>query len=177
MMRRIACVGDALRDGGTLLPYEGPIFTIGDAGHQVALIGGQARCEVCKSVGKIVKAGGPRRMNFMREVALDGDLVLCNCPMPQRIVATLAGETWYEDMGGVGLSLDDKTIFPSSEPKFDQQVQLLDEHTGEPLRRRRYRLVGELGAFGGYTDSNGMTERIVGDHPSTMKVEIFGEGA
>ena len=61
--------------------------------------------------------------------------------------------------------------------KFDQQVQLLDEHTGEPLRRRRYRLVGELGAFGGYTDSNGMTERIVGDHPSTMKVEIFGEGA
>lgn len=176
MMRRIACVGDALRDGGTLLPYEGPIFTIGDAGHQVALIGGQARCEACKSGGKIVKAGGPRRMNFMGEVALDGDLVLCNCAMPQRIVATLAGETWYDDMG-VGLSLLDNAIFPSSEPKFDQQVQLLDEYSGEPLRRRRYRLIGDSGVFGGVTDESGMTERIPSDSPSAMKLEVFGEDA
>lgn len=75
------------------------------AGHQVALIGAQAFCKACKSHGRIAKAGGPRRMNVMGEAALDGDLVLCKCPTPQRIVATLAGEAWYDDMGtGVSTS-------------------------------------------------------------------------
>ncbi|CAJ0718933.1 hypothetical protein LMG6871_02630 [Ralstonia edaphis] len=100
MMRRIAVVGDALLNGGTVLPYTGPQCTFGSAGHQVALIAGRAYCEACKSVGIIAKAGGPRRMEFMGEVALDGDEVLCKCPTPQRIVAVLAGDAWYEDMGG-----------------------------------------------------------------------------
>jgi len=100
MMRRIAVVGDALLNGGTVLPYPGPQCTFGSAGHQVALIAGRAYCEACKSVGIIAKAGGPRRMEFMGEVALDGDEVLCKCPTPQHIVAALAGDAWYEDMGG-----------------------------------------------------------------------------
>lgn len=100
MMRRIAVVGDQLQGGGTIQPYRGPSCTLGNADHQVALIGGQAFCAACKCMGTIAKAGGPRRMNFMGEVALDGDVVLCMCPAPQRIVATLAGNAWYEDMGG-----------------------------------------------------------------------------
>ncbi|CAG2145865.1 PAAR domain-containing protein [Ralstonia mannitolilytica] len=99
MMRRIAVVGDALLNGGTVLPYSGPQCTFGSAGHQVALVAGRAYCEACKSIGIIAKAGGPRRMEFMGEVALDGDEVLCKCPTPQRIVAALAGDAWYEDMG------------------------------------------------------------------------------
>lgn len=97
MMRRIACVGDALKDGGKIPPYVGRTCTFGNAGHQAALIGGQAYCEACKRTGIIAKAGGPRRMNFMGEVALDGDIVLCKCPTPQRIVATLAGNDRYDD--------------------------------------------------------------------------------
>ena len=100
MMRRIAVVGDRLRDGGTILSYSGPGCSFGDAGHQAALIGGQAYCEVCKSVGVIAKAGGPRRIQFMGGVALDGDEVLCKCPRPQRIVAVLAGSAWHDDGGG-----------------------------------------------------------------------------
>lgn len=100
MMRRIAVVGDALQDGGAILPYSGPACSFGDAGHQAALIGGQAYCEACKSVGAIVKAGGPRRIQFMSGVALDGDKVLCKCPRPQRIVAVLAGSAWHDDGGG-----------------------------------------------------------------------------
>ncbi|MGR4867800.1 PAAR domain-containing protein [Variovorax sp. LARHSF232] len=100
MMRRFAAVGDALQNGGTIQPYSGPSFTFGEARHQAALIGGQAYCEACKSTGRIAKAGGPRRMNFMGEVALDGDVVLCRCARPQRIVATLAGDAYFEDMGG-----------------------------------------------------------------------------
>lgn len=102
MMRRIAVVGDELEDGGAIAAYGGPPCTFGDSGHQVALIGGQAFCTACRSTGLIVKTGGPRRMFFMGEVALDGDAVLCNCPTPRRIVATRAGNAWYEDTAAGG---------------------------------------------------------------------------
>lgn len=99
MMRRIAVAGDQLGPhGGQVAGYEGrPAFF---HGHQPALVGGKAYCQGCKSTGTIAKSGGPRRMQFMGEIALDGDIVLCACPSPSRIVAVLAGEAWYEDMGG-----------------------------------------------------------------------------
>lgn len=181
MMRRIAVVDDALKDGGKILPYSGRTCTFGDAGHQAALIGGQAYCEACKSVGTIAKAGGSRRMNFMGEVALDGDLVLCKCPAPQRIVATLAGNAWYEDMGGGnGTSAavsPAQSIFAASSPCYDQQIQILNEDTGQPLARVRYRLRGDAGTFEGRTDANGMTERVASDGAATVTLEIFGEDA
>jgi hypothetical protein len=97
MMRRIAVVGDELSPGGGQLKgYAGrPAFF---NGHQPALIGGDAYCEVCRSVGIIAKSGGPRRMQFMGEIALDGDIVLCRCAIPPRIHAVLAGEKWYDDL-------------------------------------------------------------------------------
>lgn len=97
VMRRIAVVGDKLEGGGRILPYSGLVFTIGDAGHQVALIGGIAYCEICKSTGTIAKAGGPRRIDFMGETAADGDIVLCKCSTPPHILAKLSGESWCED--------------------------------------------------------------------------------
>lgn len=97
MRRRIAVVGDQLSTGGQILHYEGSICTWGDGGHQVALIGGAAYCEQCKSIGIIAKTGGSRRINFMGETAADGDIVLCNCATPPRIVARLAGESWCDD--------------------------------------------------------------------------------
>jgi hypothetical protein len=98
MMRRVAVVGDQLDTGGQIEPYAGSVCTWGDAGHQVALIGGEAYCEACRSVGSIAKSGGPRRIQFMGETAADGDIVLCKCASPPRIVAKLAGESWCDDM-------------------------------------------------------------------------------
>jgi hypothetical protein len=111
MMRRIAVVGDSLERGGEILPYAGPVFTIGDAGRQVALIGGAAYCEACKSAGTIAKAGGPRRIDFMGETAADRDIVLCKCPSPPHIVAALAGESWCDDMAeSLGTVASSRTI-------------------------------------------------------------------
>ncbi|WP_036023741.1 PAAR domain-containing protein [Paraburkholderia dilworthii] len=93
MMRRIAVVGDRLERGGEILPYAGPTFTIGDGDYQVALIGGAAYCEACKSTGTVAKAGGPGRIDFMGETAADRDIVLCGCASPPHIIATLAGES------------------------------------------------------------------------------------
>ncbi|MGT2510820.1 hypothetical protein [Cupriavidus basilensis] len=180
MKRRIACVNDELEDGGRILPSPGRGCTFGDPARQTAMIGGQAYCEACKSTGTIAKAGGPRRMQFMGEIALDGDIVLCRCPMPPRIVALLAGEKWFDDMGarnGAPAAISPaQSIFAASNPQYDQQIQLINEQTGQPLARVRYRLIGERGTFDGRTDEQGMSERVASDTASTMKIEILGAG-
>jgi hypothetical protein len=47
--------------------------------------------------GVITKAGGPRRMNFMGEVALENDIVLCGCSTPPKLVADLHHTMTYDD--------------------------------------------------------------------------------
>ncbi|MHA7680032.1 PAAR domain-containing protein [Cupriavidus sp. PET2-C1] len=149
MMRRVACVGDELEHGGDILPYSGQPFTIGN-GHQVALIGGQAYCAACKSTGTIAKSGGPRRLNFMGETAADGDIVLCKCSTPPRIIALLAGNTWCDDMAGSGNSMghphsssgfsgDDVDIAEAGEI-IEQFFELVDGETEAPVAGYLYDL-------------------------------------
>lgn len=165
MMRRIAVVGDALQNGGTVLPYSGPPCTFGSAGHQVALIAGGAYCEACKSVGTIAKAGGPRRMNFMGEVALDGDEVLCKCPTPQRIVALLAGNAWYEDMGSGERASHAASGHPhaaatstGASASHDEQTYLVSLHLeGLPY----YIETSDGRTFSGRTPAHGALPRVV----------------
>ena len=163
MMRRFAAVGDALQNGGTIQPYAGPSFTFSEAGHQAALIGGQAYCEACKSTGRIAKAGGPRRMNFMGEVALDGDVVLCKCARPQRIVATLAGDAYFDDMGGGEESAESRDSGPAA---FAEQGEDFDElvvaHTSEgPIADYPYFVETSDGrSLFGHTDEQGRLPRI-----------------
>ncbi|MFS2099607.1 M35 family metallo-endopeptidase [Variovorax sp. Varisp85] len=95
MERKILVVGDPPALGGRVLPYDGPMF--GLYGHRIALIGGRAYCEGCNSVGIIAKAGGPRRLQFISEAALEGDVVICHCPMPQPLLATLQHTSTYDD--------------------------------------------------------------------------------
>jgi uncharacterized Zn-binding protein involved in type VI secretion len=85
MMRRVVLVGDPPAAGGRVLPYDGPMVDF--FGHRPALIGGRAYCEGCNSVGIIAKAGGPRRPQFISEIALEGDVVVCHCPIPQPLLS------------------------------------------------------------------------------------------
>ena len=96
-MRRTLVVGDPPVCGGRVLPYVGSL-TSTIHGHQVALIGGRAYCEGCNSVGIIAKTGGPRRAEFLSEVALEGDVVLCQCPRPQPIASTLQTTSCHDDL-------------------------------------------------------------------------------
>lgn len=100
MERKLIVVGDPTAAGGRVLPYSGRDHSM--YGHQVALIGGRVYCEGCNSVGIIAKAGGPRRGQFISEVALEGDVVVCHCPAPQPLIATLVHTATYDDMGGGG---------------------------------------------------------------------------
>lgn len=91
MMRRFAVVGDKLSNNGEICDYKGPFFTL--SGHQAALINGAAYCPVCKTTGYIAKEGGRRRMTLgASEIALENDVVICDCPDHPRIFARLAGK-------------------------------------------------------------------------------------
>ncbi|MBN3843950.1 PAAR domain-containing protein [Burkholderia sp. Ac-20349] len=126
MNRRIAVVGDKLSSGGTISPYGGPLFLV--HGHQAALIGGSAFCTACQSTGTIAKAGGPYRLKFRGEVALDDDIVLCGCSMPPRITALLAGDAWCSDgLKGLGEVVSSRTttggVASITKGAFDEQVR------------------------------------------------------
>ncbi|MGO4396586.1 PAAR domain-containing protein [Variovorax sp. M-6] len=110
MMRKMVVVGDPPAPGGAVLPYSSREYTL--HGHQVALIGGRAYCEGCNSVGIIAKAGGPRRMEFISEVALEGDVVICHCPVPPPLIATLVHTSWVDDMGGGAGDLEPHMLVP-----------------------------------------------------------------
>jgi hypothetical protein len=64
MMRLVLCVGDRPDTGGYTENNNARPYKV--SGHQVAIIGGRAYCEACKSMGVIAKAGGPRRINHTR---------------------------------------------------------------------------------------------------------------
>ncbi|KVC44323.1 PAAR domain-containing protein [Burkholderia diffusa] len=132
MKRRIAVVGDNLSTGGTVSPCDAPPFLV--HGHQAALIGGSAFCTACQSVGIIAKAGGPYRIRFRGEVALDGDVVLCGCAIPPHIVALRAGEAWCNDrIKSLGEVVSSRTITGGiasvTKGAFDERVRATEEVT------------------------------------------------
>lgn len=177
VLRKIAVVGDMPNTGGIILPNGNSTFSIGDGQHKAALIGGQVRCDACGSIGKIAKAGGPRRMNFMGEVALEGDLVLCKCPLPPKLVASLSGTVTYDDgveaMGAVSSAMVREVMASSAfvaDPQasvrsrcYDEQIKFMLS-SGAVLAGAAYILKLDDGSeIAGTTDGDGMTARIETD--------------
>ena len=101
MYRNIIVVGDEPVCGGTVLSYESyPVSTID--GHRVALVGGRVFCEACKTIGFIAKAGGPYRPTLCgAEQVLEGDVVVCKCPVPPPLVSKNQSRARCDDRGGV----------------------------------------------------------------------------
>jgi hypothetical protein len=154
MRRRIAVVEDTLDGGGKIGDYQQPLG-FRARGHKVALIGGMAHCEVCKSAGPIAKSGGPRRPLYrgVQEVALDGDIVRCHCATPRRIVAALALETWHDDLAEC---YAESSTGPDC---HDEQFTLLDGRQ-RALPDTYYTLRYSCGSLvHGVTDSAGRTTR------------------
>ena len=148
-------------------------------GHQVALIGGPAFCEACKSQGVIAKAGGPYRLSMMGEAALDEDIVLCGCPKPPKIVAELAGESWCDDMvEGHGTVVSSRTntggITSAKKGAFDERVKATEDATeGLPY----YIETTDGRVHFGHLDATGQLPRIhTGDDPGDYVV-YWGDDA
>ncbi|WP_175948056.1 PAAR domain-containing protein [Burkholderia pyrrocinia] len=100
MMRRFLCIGDQPETGGSIDP-DSNRTTMNFYGHAAAMIGARAYCNACKSTGVIAKAGGPSRFgNCGGEIALDGDILLCKCPTPPRMIASMQSTATHGDGGG-----------------------------------------------------------------------------
>ncbi|CAG9243558.1 PAAR repeat-containing protein [Burkholderia diffusa] len=165
MNRRIAVVGDTLSSGGTINSYGGPRFLV--RGHQAALIGGSAFCTACQSTGIIAKAGGPYRLKFQGEVALDRDIVLCGCSTPPSIIAVLAGEAWCDDrLKGLGEVVSNRTttggVASLKKGAFDEQIEATtcgstaDDPEGYPY----YIETADGRIHSGVLDANGELPRV-----------------
>jgi hypothetical protein len=134
MLRKILVVGDAPISGGEVLPYSGPQFKI--HGHQVGLIGGRAYCQGCNSVGIIAKAGGPLRPKFISEAALEHDVVVCDCPVPQPLRSILQSTATCEDGGGNWLEAvapHATTLSGASEAELVSMKKLVDDRVTHPM--------------------------------------------
>ncbi|MXN77970.1 PAAR domain-containing protein [Burkholderia sp. 4701] len=176
MNRRIAVVGDSLSSGGTIGPYSGPPFLV--RGHQAALIGGSAFCIECQSTGIIAKAGGPYRLKFQGEVALDRDVVLCGCSTPPSIIALLAGEAWCDDgLKGLGEVVSSRTIMGRvvsvKKGAFDEQVEAKSSGSAAqgPEGYPYYIETADGRIHSGVLDASGELPRIhTGDGPGDYTV-------
>ncbi|MFM0731540.1 PAAR domain-containing protein [Paraburkholderia sediminicola] len=97
MLRLYICIGDQPETGGQIEPYVGPRTTF--YGHQAAMIGAGVYCNACKSTGVIAKAGGPRRRKHHgSEIVLDGDILLCGCAQPPRMIASMQRNARFDDL-------------------------------------------------------------------------------
>jgi hypothetical protein len=178
MKRRIAVVGDTLSCGGEVLDYvQGTGFRF--HGHKAALLGKEAFCLTCKSTGILAKAGGPYRLQYetTHHVALDGDIVLCQCSTPPRITASLAGESWCEDRDyeyarRVELDGEHAAQVEYAHQRHDEQFALVDAaHNVVPDTPYTVFLPsGER--IHGMTDSRGRTRRYQTDSAQSIKIYL-----
>ena len=176
MLRKIVSVGDPLDSNGIVLPNGNSTATMG--GYPMALIGGSARCEQCKTIGQIAKSGGPRRLNFMGEVALEGDLVLCKYPVNPKLVSQLFQTANYDDLAETQgilppllahLSGNESTPVDSpnsSVPSPQRFFELVDEITRLPLADRDYAITRENGRI-----EHGTASGVGNTHLLTLAAE------
>ena len=167
MERKVVVVGDPPNTGGAVLANDCRA-TIN--GVSKALMGGKVRCDACKSVGRIAKAGGPYRAGlFGGEEVLEGDLVLCKCAVMPRLVALavssrpplVVADDRIESLGAVRPPMREFIdLTPWLKPRERQahsiQFEVRDRKTGELSTRTCYRICVEPNTFYiGMTDENG----------------------
>ncbi|SFB90827.1 PAAR domain-containing protein [Collimonas sp. OK412] len=185
-LRKIIVVGDKTTTSGVVLPNANSTFSVGDASHKVALIGGQASCLACKGTGIIAKAGGPRRMNFMGEVALENDIVLCKCPEPPKLVATLHQTMTYDDqaesLGSVSsAAIADQHVTAIQKihdaGSFDEAVHVSQEGHAIDLAGLPFLIETEDGRrINGKMDANGELPRVATDEIGNYEI-FWGDDA
>jgi hypothetical protein len=145
----------------------------------MALLGDDAWCAVCKTLGKIARGANLQDTRRVLDVvsggryqAVGGDMVLCNCARPPRIVAVNARHYTIMDNGADQYAPSDFRQH-NTPHVYDEQYVLRDMSTTRPLANIRYRVRTATGiTFEGITDAQGRTQRVTTDGAETLKLEV-----
>ncbi len=180
--RFFICDGDVTTAGGVVMA-SGTHMPID--GRPVALEGDGVKCPACKSTGHIqcVPPMRPITGHANKQLSVEGDLCICQCPSPPRLIAsqkqvsmgcsapevasTSGAAAWLAHAGG---SL---AVFGYI---FDRVVVLQDK-SGNPLKNLPYKITLETGqVFEGVTDEVGQTEKVCSTqaHTATIEAPYYG---
>jgi hypothetical protein len=170
-----AVEGDPLDSGkgGYVYGTKKTVGTIVDnAGKRrnMVFVGDAGYCARCNNTGVISFGAGvskrKRMVDFLnggRLQAVGGDVLLCKCAKPPRIVATYGLKFKINDVGssisaGIARNAPDPTTSAQRKPESLRHVRwffLWDAATGQPLRNRSYVAdIGDTRRFG-KTDNDG----------------------
>jgi hypothetical protein len=164
MLRLILCVEDKPETGGyidkSVLPGSPTI-----SGFHQAFIGSKSFCDACKSFGVIEKSGGPsRRTHGGLEIALDGDILRCQCSKPPKMKATTQSISRHDD----GIEQFD----PS---EFDEQVRIINASECDEYP---YRIESsDAQPVSGRLSATGLLPRVSSAFPDSTYFVAWGDEA
>jgi hypothetical protein len=163
--------GDPTTTRGFVIAVTSSIF---DDGKKVALSGDEATCGNCKGAYKIFGTGKGISEKG-RDVVVDGDLVLCPCKKNRVIVGSHPGIFLNTNRGSTVANSPGAATTPASKPIYDEQFRLVDEYDS-PHANCHYVIQSESGRLWfGYTDSDGLTERVCTNQPEHLSITIHRE--
>jgi len=138
-------------------------------GARVAYADDPVSCPKCNSTG-VIKPDGPRLGDVFngKQVALSGDLCVCKCVPPPRLISnqTFSYQTidavWHTNQFVAAADTAAKlNTFESGEPPIDGvPLVLLEPETQEPYKHCAYRLELTDGMIEGTTDQSGATRPL-----------------
>ncbi len=181
MGRAWIVLGDKTSHGGTVISASGFTST---GGVSVARKGDMVSCPRDGHGTCPIISGDYTLIIDSQPVAREGDSTACGAILiasqrfttvgvePRNSKGSSPQEASFEDLFSPYTKRDDdKSLI------YDQHFQLHDEHTGELLTNRLYKIHSASGITEGRTDSQGFTQKVSGYIAEEIRVEIFAEGA
>jgi len=150
--------GDPTTTRGLVIAHSSTMF---DHGKHVALSGDRASCGICEGhfsivgTGKGISEGG-------RNAVVDGDSVSCPCGK-NRVMAGSNPSIFLKRQTGCHSTAFSPHEASATRATYDEQFQLIDQSTGHPLERVRYRITSDVdpdSIITGTTDMDGRTRSV-----------------
>lgn len=156
------CLGASTTAGGVIVAASGQGRI---EGRELAVEGDPIHCPACNRLGRILCVP-PRTSEIWhgKQAALEGDLCICQCEPPPKLIANQKLKSNSTDEGEPPPPPPEHAATQDyvSPYRFEIQYQLVSETTGKPHVGMPYRIDLQDNSFRtGLTDSLGMTQLIV----------------
>jgi uncharacterized Zn-binding protein involved in type VI secretion len=121
----VIVLGDRTTHGGEVVTATAKVSLLG---KQVACVGDQVTCPRCEGLHTII-SGAPRSTAHDKAIARNGDSVSCGAKLISASAAILGVTEQFVTEQFVASETN------KSKNRYDEQIQIVDEKTGEPLAK------------------------------------------